>query len=114
MLPALFDASQLHKHVHVPPSLPPSSLSLSPYLPPSLPSLPPSPPLVIDLSAIEPENLGPLHLEQIPACSFNERGKPHKPKKSSRKRARKEEEQSLRRSGGGAEDGRKELEDQVS
>ena len=51
---------------------------------------------MIDLSNIEPENLGPLHLEEIPLCSFNERGKPHKPKKTSKKKQQKEEKQKQR------------------
>ena len=49
--------------------------------------------VVIDLSSIEPENLGPLHLEQIPLCSFSEKGRPYKAKaKKNKKKWRKDEE----------------------
>ena len=53
---------------------------------------------VIDLSSIEPESLGPLHLEEIPLCSFTEKGRPYKPKsKKSKKKWRKEEEHRSKR-----------------
>lgn len=57
---------------------------------------------VIDLSSIEPENLGPLHLEQIPLCSFTEKGRPYKPKaKKNKKKWRKDEEHRAHKKGEG-------------
>ena len=53
---------------------------------------------MIDLSGIEPESLGPLHLEEIPPCTFTEKGRPYKPKtKKNKKKWRKEEEHRGRR-----------------
>ncbi|CAI8056730.1 hypothetical protein GBAR_LOCUS30905 [Geodia barretti] len=53
---------------------------------------------VIDLSSIEPESLGPLHLEEIPLCSFTEKGRPYKPKsKKNKKKWRKDEEHRSKR-----------------
>ena len=73
---------------------------------------------MIDLSSIEPENLGPLHLEQIPLCSFAERGrpyKPYKPKPKKKKSRRSEEERRGRKKGsegqGGERKGKKSSEE---
>ena len=53
---------------------------------------------MIDLSGIEPDSLGPLHLEEIPLCSFTEKGRPYKPKaKKNKKKWRKEEEHRSKR-----------------
>ena len=57
---------------------------------------------VIDLSSIEPESLGPLHLEEIPLCSFTEKGRPYKPKaKKNKKKLHKDEEHRARKKGEG-------------
>ena len=48
---------------------------------------------VIDLSSIEPDSLGPLHLEKIPSCCFAEKGRPYKPKvKKNKKKWRSKDE----------------------
>ena len=58
--------------------------------------------LVIDLSSIEPESLGPLHLEEIPLCYFAEKGRPYKPKtKKNKKKWRKDEERRAHKKGEG-------------
>ena len=77
-------ASWLVCYAHVfPCTLPTCTCTMYVYIPSA----------VIDLSSIEPENLGPLHLEQIPLCSFTEKGRPYKPKaKKNKKKWRKDEE----------------------
>ena len=47
---------------------------------------------MIDLSSIEPDSLGPLHLEEIPLCSFSEKGRPYKPKAKKSKKKWKDDE----------------------
>ena len=64
---------------------------------------------MIDLSSIEPESLGPLHLEEIPLCSFSEKGRPYKPKtkKSKKKWKSKDEEHRGKKKGEGQEGDKK-------
>ena len=65
---------------------------------------------MIDLSNIEPDSLGPLHLEAIPLCSFTEKGRPYRPKaKKSKKKWRKEEEQRRGRRAGSQTEGEREV-----